>query len=161
MQQHKFIIGLLLWVLVWGLSLIVFPIFKAKAESPTIDVYSLSLKDVTLYFAGMYQVDPKVAMAVLKCESQYGTLPNGDGGKAKGPWQYWDDTWQRHYKEFYKETGIVLTKGVPNDDTRLAMWAFSKGKAKEWTTYVAIQKGGTYSFYSRALGKNFTVKCSL
>lgn len=136
-------------------------IHNAKAESPTINIDDLSVQEQITYYANTYGVQPQLALAVARCESQFGKLPDGDNGHAKGIYQYWDDTWERHYKEFNRETGVTLTKGVTKDDIQLATWAFSTGKASEWTTAVAIKKGGTYSFYSRQLKQHFTVKCEM
>jgi hypothetical protein len=48
------------------------------------------------------------------------------------------------------------------DQLKLGIYALSKPElAREWSTYVAIKKGGTYSFYSKQLKQNFTVKCRL
>lgn len=152
---------IILLLILWVASLFLLPKFQAKAESPTIELKDRPIQYIISHYAYQYGVDVPIALAVARCESQFGTLPDGDGGKAKGLWQYWDDTWHRHYKEFYKETGIELIKGNQMDDTQLAMWAFSNGKATEWTTYVSIMKGGTYSFYSKQLKKDFTVRCSL
>lgn len=156
--MNKKLLFFSLWTIIWVFSLF---IFKAEAEAPMIDIYKMSLKEATVYYSDIYGNKPSIALAVLKCESQYGTLPDGDGGKAKGAWQYWDDTWHRHYKEFHSETGITLTKGNPIDDTQLAMWAFSKGYAGEWSTYRSIKNGGKYTFYSKSLRQTFTIECSL
>lgn len=161
MNKKQFIKGLILWLIVWSLAMVFFPLKRSKAEAPTMELKDMPIQTIITHYAKEYDVSVPVALAVARCESQFGKLPDGDGGKAKGLWQYWDDTWHRHYKEFYKETGIELIKGNQKDDTQLAMWAFSKGKATEWTTYVSLMNGGTYSFYSKQLKKHFTVKCSI
>lgn len=161
MNTKQFIRGLILWLIVWGMAMIFFPLQRSRAEAPTVELKDMPIQAIITHYAKHYGVDVQVALAVARCESRYGTLPDGDNGMAKGLWQYWDDTWNRHYKEFHEETGITLIKGNQKDDTELAMWAIANGKGNEWTTFVAIKKGGTYSFYSKALKKQFTVKCSL
>jgi len=108
-------------------------------------------------FALEYGVDHNLALSVAKCESGLKPTTSGDGGKANGVFQYWKPTFERHSKEFGEE----LNYESPYDQIKLAMWAFSKGYAREWTTYRAIQNGGVYSFYSRSLGKHFTVRCKI
>jgi len=152
---------LLIWAIAWILSLTVLPLLQAKANAPELPFEKLPIESIVGIYADMYGVDPAIGIAVLKCESRGKHSTEGDNGNAKGIFQYWDDTWNRHYREFYKLTGIELSKDSPADNARLAMWAFSTGKANEWTTYRAIKNGGTYSFYSRQLKKHFTVKCSL
>lgn len=136
-------------------------ISSARAEGPEIPFEKLPIESIVGIYAEQYGVDPRVGIAVLKCESKGRQNTIGDNGNAKGIFQYWDETWNRHYREFYKLTGIELDKNSPADNARLAMWAFSTGKANEWTTYVAIQKGGEYTFYSKKLGKFFTVRCNI
>lgn len=152
---------LLIWAIAWILSLIVLPLLQAKANAPELPFEKLPIESIVGIYADMYGVEPEVGIAVMRCESKGKQSTVGDNGNAKGIFQYWDSTWERHYKEFYKLTVIELDKKSPADNARLAMWAFSTGKATEWTTFVALEKGGTYSFYSRSLGKHFTVKCSL
>lgn len=137
------------------------PLKRTKAEAPSVELKDMPIQTIITHYAQEYGVSVPIALAVARCESQFGTLPDGDNGNAKGTWQYWDDTWHRHYREFYKETGIELVKGVQIDDTQLAMWAFSKGKAMEWTAYRAIKNGGTYEFFSKKLNQHFIVKCSI
>lgn len=155
-MKHKLLIALILFVF-WLLLFIP----NTKAEAPEQKLQDKPIQDIIVHFAKENGVDPKIALAVARCESQFGTLPDGDSGNAKGVWQYWDDTWERHYKDFHKETGVTLSKGSKFDDTRLAMWAFANNKASEWSTFVALKKGGTYSFYSKALKKHFTVTCKM
>jgi len=152
---------LLIWLALWILSVIVLPLLHKKAEAIEMPFEKQPIESIVGIYADMYGVDPNIGMAVLKCESKGKQSTVGDNGNAKGVFQYWDDTWKRHYREFYKLTGIELSKDSPADNARLAMWAFSTGKANEWTTYRAIKNGGTYSFYSRQLKKHFTVKCEL
>jgi len=152
---------LFIWIALWLLSLIVLPLLHKKAEAIEMPFEKQPIESIVGIYADMYGVDPNIGMAVLKCESKGKQSTVGDNGNAKGVFQYWDDTWKRHYREFYKLTGIELSKDSPADNARLAMWAFSTGKANEWTTYRAIKNGGTYSFYSRQLKKYFTVNCSI
>lgn len=152
---------LLIWIALWILSLIVLPLLHKKAEAIEMPFEKQPIESIVGIYADMYGVDPNIGIAVMKCESKAKQSTIGDNGNAKGVFQYWDDTWKRHYREFYKLTGIELSKDSPADNARLAMWAFSTGKADEWTTYRAITNGGTYSFYSRQLKGHFTVKCSL
>lgn len=153
--------NLILLFIIFVLSLIFFPQRRSKAEAPSVELKDMPIQAIITHYAKHYGVDVQVALAVARCESQYGTLPDGDGGMAKGLWQYWDDTWNRHYKEFHEETGITLIKGDQKDDTELAMWAIAHGKGNEWTAYRAIKNGGTYEFYSKKLKRHYNVKCDI
>jgi len=152
---------LIIWLALWILSLIVLPLLHKKAEAIEMPFEKQPIESIVGIYADMYGVDPNIGIAVMKCESKAKQSTIGDNGNAKGIFQYWDDTWNRHYKEFYKLTGIELDKNSPADNARLAMWAFSTGKASEWSTYRSLKNGGVYSFYSKQLKKHFTVKCSL
>lgn len=137
------------------------PLETAKAEAPEMTVQEMTIEGAIAHFSEVYGVDPKISIAVARCESNFNPNVIGDGGRAKGIYQYHNETWYRHYKEFNKETGITLVKGEPKDDAQLAIWAIANGKGSEWSSLRAIRNGGTYSFYSKLLEKNFTVKCSL
>jgi len=156
-MQRKFLIKLFAWIVLWVLSIIVFPIAKSKAEAPEVKLSEQPIENIVTYFAKENGVDTKLALAVMRCESNGKQNTVSDGGRSKGIFQYQSPTWERHSKEY----GEKLDINSPYDQAKLAMWAIADGKGNEWTAYTTIQKGGTYSFYSRQLKKHFTVTCNL
>ena len=113
------------------------------------------MENIVTHFADVNGLDTKLALAVMRCESNGVQSTVGDGGLSKGIFQYQNETWERHSKEF----GETLDINSPYDQARLATWAIANGKGNEWTAYRTIKNGGTYSFYSRQLKKHFTVTC--
>lgn len=166
-HKNKLILYIILWIIAWIFALIFLPIENAKAEAPdsTIKVEEMTIPETIAYYSIIYNTDARITTAVAKCESQFNPDTQGDykDGKylAQGLFQYHNETWYRHYKEFNKETGITLVKGVPQDDVQLGVWAIANGKGNEWSTYTSLKNGGTYSFYSKLLGRHYTVKCIL
>ena len=157
MKHKQFIRGLILWLIVWSLAMIFFPLKRTKAEAPELPLKDQPIENIVTYFSIENGVDPELMLAVMRCESHGNPNVVGDGGRSRGIFQIQKPTWDR----FTKEMGETLDYTSSYDQARVATWAFANGKAKEWTTYVAIQKGGTYSFYSRQLKQHFTVKCSI
>lgn len=66
----------------------------------------------------------------MSCESG-GRNVYGDGGHAKGVFQYWQPTWDA----FSKELGEKLDRDSTYDQIKLTAYAFSKGYQKHWTCY--------------------------
>ena len=110
------------------------------------------------YFSNLYQADEPLIRKVIDCESGYNHNSSSDNGYSNGIMQFQKATFFRMSKLFGEE----LDYNSKYDQLKLGIWALSKPElAREWTSYVAIKKGGTYSFYSKQLGKHFTVKCKL
>jgi len=110
------------------------------------------------YFTTLYGANINIVNKVIECESKgiHGAV--GDSGLSNGIFQFQKSTFYRMAKIYGEE----LNYSSEYDQLKLGVWAMSKPElAREWTSYVAIQKGGTYTFYSRQLGKTFTVKCKL
>ena len=111
------------------------------------------------YYANLYNTDPNVLLSVAKCESQFKQSTRGDNGLAVGIFQYHRGTWTRMSKLYGQELDINSVA----DQAKLTAFIYSNYPSirNEWSTYVAIKKGGTYSFYSTLLKQNFNVKCSI
>lgn len=111
------------------------------------------------YYAKIYNTDPNVLLSVAKCESEFNQNNIGDGNRAVGLFQFHQETWNR----MSKLLGEKLDRNSVKDQARLSAFIFANypEMRKEWSTYRAIEKGGTYSFYSTLLQKHYTVKCSL
>jgi len=129
----------------------------AKADAPVIPMEKWSPQSLVSHYAEVYAYDEKTLQAVMRCESQGNQSTVGDGGRSFGIFQIQKETWKR----FTKEMGETLDINSKNDQAKVAAWAFANGHGTEWSTYVSIKKGGTYSFYSRQLKGHFTVRCSV
>ncbi len=129
----------------------------ARAQAPEIALKDQPIEAIVTHYAKENGVDPKFALSVMACESGGSQSVISDGGRSRGVFQIQKPTWER----FTKEMGEVLDYTSAMDQAKVAMWAFANDHEDEWTTVVALKKGGTYSFYSRQLHKHFIVKCSM
>ena len=72
---------------------------------------------------------------VIYAESKYWIdKQKGDNGKAAGPLQFWQGTWERMRKEMIKE-GKATEIGTRNDlkeAVRTFVWAYKQGYGNEW-----------------------------
>jgi hypothetical protein len=129
------------------------------AQAPVTELKDQPIKAIVTHFAKEHGVKPEIALAVMECESQgKQNVPPGDGGRAVGIYQFHNETWIRLSKKYY---GEVLDKHSGFDQAKVATASFAGGDGDEWTTYVAIQKGGTYTFHSRLMKKTYTVTCKV
>lgn len=133
--------------------------YISEAEAPKITLEDYSVPQLIEYYSGIYHQDPALLKKVAECESKYGKNLKGDSGLAFSVYQFHKNTFDNWSKEF----GEKLDYGSYHDHIKLAVWSFAQGEnhRNAWTTYVAIKRGGTYSFYSKQLKKSFVVKCSL
>jgi soluble lytic murein transglycosylase-like protein len=119
---------------------------------------NLSLDEQINYFSTLYGADVSLVRKVIECESGFDNTNIGDGGLSNGILQFQRATFQRMAKLY----GEDLDYQSQYDQIKLGIWALSKPElAREWSTYVAIQKGGKYSFYSKQLKGYYTVVCKL
>jgi hypothetical protein len=132
-------------------------IIRAKAYAPELELKDQPIENIVTYFAEVNGLDPKLALAVMRCESGGIQSTVGDKGHSHGIFQYFTDTWERHSKEL----GETLDINSPFDQAKLATFAIAHGHGNEWTTYTAIKNGGKYSFYSKINKKHYTVRCEL
>lgn len=92
------------------------------------------------------------SLMIMHClahrESGHGASnAHGDGGKAGGPFQFWEETWTRM-------RGRMITDGKATDMTdrynlkesvRTTAYAISKGWAKEWGPILRDSKGSDFA----------------
>ncbi len=127
----------------------------AKVVEPTNE-------ELILKYSTEYGSDPNIVYSIMMCESQ-GKWIKGDFRNntyhSFGQFQYFKSTWIRYSKLFGEELNI----NSAHDQIKLTSWVFSltDKEKSEWTTYVALKNGGTYSFYSKFHQKSFVVKCPL
>lgn len=151
---YKIIIILLL-----GFSLL--GVYPQRTLSEELQIDEMPYTIQINHFAKLYGVDDRLVNKVIECES--GGIHNvvGDGGRSKGIAQIQKPTWNWMVSMYNKEYKENLNYNSSFDQIKLTTYMISKGEGHNWTTYVAIKKGGTYSFYSSQLKKHFTVKCKL
>lgn len=139
------------------LSLISTYINPASASAPSIPLQEQTPAEIIRYFTSLYGSDYDLVMSVLSCESGF-RMVEGDGGRSYGHAQYFLETFTRHSKAL----GETLNYESSFDQLKLISFSFSHSEAyrREWTTYRAIQNGGTYIFTDRN-GITHTVKCNL
>lgn len=113
------------------------------------------------HFANLYGVDSRLVSKVIECESGGKHSSNGDGGRSHGIAQIQKPTWDWMEKMYQKEYNEDLNYNSAFDQIKLTTYMISKGEGHNWTTYVAIQKGGKYSFYSSQMKRHYTVYCKL
>ncbi len=115
------------------------------------------------YYSGKYGSDPSEVYSVGMCESGLRNNVVGDNGHSFGAFAYFKSTWDRYVKIYNERFGLSekLDINSIHDQIKLTAFVFSLEEVnkKEWTTYVAITKGGTYSFYSSFHKKDFTISC--
>ncbi len=133
--------------------------YSIQAEAPTKKLTDYSVTELIDYYSVVYKQDPILLKKIAECESDYNKTLLGDKGRAYSVYQFHKDTFDR----WSKEMGENLDYKSYLDNIKLGVWSFSQGEKyrNAWTTYVAIKKGGKYSFYSKLLKDNFTVYCSL
>ena len=93
------------------------------------------------------------------CESDFHPSIKGDGGRAHGLFQYHKGTFDR----YAKLSGMTLDYYSYEDQAQLTAWLYvnKPESLREWTSYRAIQNGGTYKFYSKLLQRHYVVTCKL
>lgn len=121
-------------------------------ETPVLD---LSIDEQINHYAALYGTEGSLIKKMVKCESEFKTTALGDGGRAYGLMQYHKASFERHAKLFGEELDYYSS----HDQIKLGSWAVANGYGREWTSYRAIQNGGTYSFYSKLLKQHYTVVC--
>lgn len=142
-------------------SLLAFATKASIAEQSTYTPQEMTAEemaeDYIKMFSETYGADEEELLKVAYCESKMGKNKIGDSGNAIGLFQYWNDTWNW----FSGLKGEELDINSNFDQAKLTAFIFANYPEykRHWTTWVAIQKGGSYSFYSNKLGKHFTIYC--
>jgi len=144
-------IGIVLILLMIGMQ-VATSASKVRYVAPVVE------KDLIEQFAEKYGSDPIVIKSVIKCESGGDHSKISDSGYSKGVAQFFEETFYR----MAKLTGEDLSYESEYDQIKLLSYAMAHPElAREWTSWVAIQKGGSYAFYSRINKKHYIVKCKL
>lgn len=85
----------------------------------------------------------------------------GDNGLSRGIAQIQEPTWEWLEGKYNKEYDEDLEYTSEYDQLKLTTWSIANGYGNNWTAYRCIKNGGTYSFYSKQLGKYFNITCEL
>ena len=141
---------------------------KMRTEAPTYDSVARQKtpQEYIVEYSKQFNTDPNLLLKIARCESQFDPLTKGDykDGQylAIGLYQYhagmWDDSEKLYRKDVYDED---LDRNSYQDQAKLTAFIFAEhpNLRTKWTSYVAYANGGTYKFYSKLLGKNYTVVC--
>lgn len=110
-----------------------------------------------VYYSEVNEIDSNLIMKMTDCESDFNPNAVGDSGRAFGPLQFHRAT----FDSMAKLMGEELRYDSANDQIKVVSWIAANypSKLNSWTSYRAIQNGGTYSFYSSLLKKHYTVTC--
>src|SRR3990167_512271 len=128
-----------------------------STTSAELTIQEQSTQNQVEFFSQLNGVDPKLISKVIECESQWKENAVGDGNRAYGLFQYHKASFKNHAKLYGEELDYYSSF----DQIKLGTWAIANGMGREWTSFRAIKNGGTYSFYSKLLQKNFVAKCKL
>lgn len=129
--------------------------------SAELTIQQQSIQQQVEHFSSLNGVDPKLISKIIECESQGKQDARGDSKNGKylayGLFQYHKPSFDRHAKLYGEELDYYSSF----DQIKLGIFAIANDMGREWTSFVAIKKGGTYSFYSKLLQKHYVVKCKL
>lgn len=92
------------------------------------------------------------SLMIMHClahrESGHGASnAHGDNGMAGGPFQFWEDTWNRMRKQMIKQ-GVAAEIGSRYDlkeAVRTTAWAIKEGRALEWGPILRDSKGNDFA----------------
>lgn len=129
--------------------------FQANAEAPERE---MTVQETVAYYAQINGVDPNLALSMMMCESKGKQGAKGDGNRATGIFQFWNDTWKRHSLKYF---GEILDINSSLDQAKVATAAIAGGDGREWTSYRAIKNGGSYTFFYKLENRTITVYCPL
>lgn len=136
--------------------MVILPQRSALAE---LEITEQSYAKQINYFAKLYGADSSLVKRVIDNESDGKHNKCGDNGLSCGIGQIQKTTWidlEQKYNEVFKED---LNYTSQFDQLKLTTWSIANGYGNRWTAYRCIKNGGTYSFWSSQLQKQFTVTC--
>lgn len=117
-----------------------------------------TIPDIIDYVAPKFDQNPALIKKITLCESGW-KIVDHDNHAGVNVTGIHDSTFNGWLPDYEKDQHETLNIDSSYDQLKMMSWAFSKGYANKWTTYVAYQNGGTYTFYSASLKKTFTVHC--
>lgn len=116
----------------------------------------LSVQETISKYAAIYAAPEKKLESLFRCESTFRQNVIGEEGEI-GVGQFKPGTFNR----LAKLMGEKLDIHSYNDQIKLVSFisVYHPNEMSNWTTWRALQNGGTYTFTSRQTGKTYTVVC--
>lgn len=127
------------------------------AQAPYMPTKTQTTAEMVQYFADQDGYSNAILSKVGSCESGLDQNAVGDHGEAIGTFQFHQQT----FDYLSQKMGEELDINSQYDQIKLAAWALANGYGNEWTTYRAIQNGGSYTFYSQGENRYITVDCKM
>jgi len=110
-----------------------------QTETPTVEPIiadnSTPIHEMIDKWAGVFGVDPKVAHAVIACESKYNVGVIGDLNlefQSHGLWQFQERTFNGFVKKYGLKNAELMN---PEHQTIIAMQMLRDGLGSRWTCY--------------------------
>lgn len=125
-------------------------------DIPPLPPKVLSVQETIVKYATVYRAPEKKLESLFRCESTFRQNVIGEEGEI-GVGQFKPDT----FKRLAKLMGEELNIHSYSDQIKLVSWLSVNhpNEMRNWTTWRALQNGGTYTFTSRQTGKTYTVVC--
>ena len=103
----------------------------------------IPVKEVIKCIAPAYKQNPVLIDKVVFKESSYNPNAIHDNNKGRGVAGFHKTTFEGWNKQYFKETGEVLSYDSSLDQVKLLSWAFSKGEKyrNAWSSYRHIKQG--------------------
>ncbi len=109
------------------------PVVKSECSEETKNDKAC-VQELIYKYADQYEIDRELALNVALCESELKTTAIGDGGKARGVYQFHKPT----FDLLSKKMGEKMDYKNTEDNIKLAMWAFSTDRGFHWSCYRKI-----------------------
>lgn len=110
---------------------------KSECSEETKDTKAC-VTELIFKYADQYEIDRDLALSVAQCESELKTTAIGDGGRARGVYQFHRPT----FDLLSRKMGEKLDYKNTEDNIKLAMWAFSTDRGFHWSCYKKITSSG-------------------
>lgn len=119
-------------------------------------ILATSIPDLFTKYSTQYGISEQLIKKVANCESSFSPKAINHSDNSQGLMQFQPQTFYTYAKKI-----SIANPSIWNADQQVhvAAYMFSIGQGKQWTTYRAIQNGGSYTFYSKQLKKWITVYC--
>lgn len=97
-----------------------------KTPVPSKDTVSLIYQ-----YAALYHVDPKIPLAIAKCESGYNPKAQNKYSSASGTFQFINSTWVSTRKQMGEDPSLSL-KLDPEQGVKTGVWKIANGGISAW-----------------------------
>jgi len=130
---------------------------QASQNAPEYVIDELDGKELVSYVTTRYEAPQELISTIVRCESGYNFTAYHDGGAGRGMTGFQKRTFE-DWKVTFNRPDLRYESN--HDQLVLMSIAFNAGEKyrKAWTTYVAYQNGGSYTFTDRK-GITHTARC--